>query len=196
MRWIYRLQQRLGITQAECNTLTALAVLIVLGLSAQYMQSQPRPLPPDVYAERDRLFWEAVAASEDPTAIPEEIASASFSEAPVPHDGSASASKVLPSVRLTAVADTVPPRAPEAATSETQPGKSLTVLQPARLNLNTATSRQLQRLPRIGPKMAERILAYRMEHGPFQRVDDLVEVRGIGEKTLEKLRPLLYVEKR
>lgn len=195
MRWIYRLQQRLAITQAECNTLTTLAVLIALGLSVQYVQSQPRPLPPDVYAERDRLFWEAVAASEQ-AAISEQTAAAVLIEEPTAQAVPASTPRMLPPVRPVAVADTVPPPAADAAAPETQPSEPLAVLQPARMNLNTATSRQLQRLPRIGPKMAERILAYRAEHGPFRRVDDLVEVRGIGEKTLEKLRPLLFVEER
>jgi competence protein ComEA len=62
------------------------------------------------------------------------------------------------------------------------------------MNLNTASASQLQRLPRIGPKMAERILTYRTEKGGFKRVSELQNVRGIGEKTLEKLAPYLFVE--
>lgn len=63
-----------------------------------------------------------------------------------------------------------------------------------RMNLNTASSAQLDRLPRIGPKMAARIIAYREEKGGFTRVQDLVNVRGIGEKTLKKLEPFVFVE--
>ena len=62
------------------------------------------------------------------------------------------------------------------------------------INLNTATASELQRLPRIGPKMAARILAHREAHGPFRRVQDLVQVRGIGTKTLARLAPYLVVE--
>ncbi len=44
-------------------------------------------------------------------------------------------------------------------------------------------------LPRIGPAMAARIVEYRRQHGSFRSVEQLVEIRGIGEKTLENLRP-------
>ncbi|MCH8962717.1 MAG: helix-hairpin-helix domain-containing protein, partial [Bacteroidetes bacterium] len=64
----------------------------------------------------------------------------------------------------------------------------------ASINLNTATASELQRLPRIGPKLAARILALREAHGPFRRVQDLVQVRGIGKKTLARLAPYLVVE--
>ena len=63
------------------------------------------------------------------------------------------------------------------------------------LNVNTASSSELQELPGIGPKKAEAIVNYRKANGPFQVVDDLVEVKGIGQKTLEKLRPLITVGK-
>lgn len=61
------------------------------------------------------------------------------------------------------------------------------------VDLNTATAAALQRLPRIGPKTAARIIAYREAHGPFRRVQDLVRVRGIGPKTLAGLEPLVVV---
>lgn len=56
------------------------------------------------------------------------------------------------------------------------------------VDVNTADTEALQTLPGIGPALAERIIAYRTEHGPFRRVEDLLEVKGIGEATLEKLR--------
>ncbi len=63
-----------------------------------------------------------------------------------------------------------------------------------RLNLNTATAAELERLPRIGPKTAARILEHRARYGPFRQLRDLGRVRGIGEKTLARLEPFLYVE--
>jgi comEA protein len=63
-----------------------------------------------------------------------------------------------------------------------------------RINLNTATSAQLQLLPGIGPALAGRILDYRTKNGPFRSVEDLDNVKGIGPRTLEKLRPLVTVE--
>lgn len=62
------------------------------------------------------------------------------------------------------------------------------------LNLNEITLEQLDELPGIGPALAERIIAYREEHGPFARIEQLNEVKGIGERTLEKLRPYLVLE--
>lgn len=55
------------------------------------------------------------------------------------------------------------------------------------VNINTATSEQLQTLPGIGPVLAKRIIAYRREHGPFGSVAELINVSGIGEKKLESI---------
>ncbi len=59
------------------------------------------------------------------------------------------------------------------------------------LKINQATIEELIDLPGIGPKMAERIIAYRTEHGRFQTLHDLKGVKGIGDKTLERLNPLI-----
>lgn len=59
------------------------------------------------------------------------------------------------------------------------------------VNLNTATVTELMQLPRIGQKTAERILAFRKQHGGFQRPEELMNVKGIGEKSFAKLRPFL-----
>jgi competence ComEA-like helix-hairpin-helix protein len=61
------------------------------------------------------------------------------------------------------------------------------------LNINTATAAELEALPRIGPVLAEAIVATRMIK-PFTSVDDLRRVRGIGAKTLESLRPFVKVD--
>ena len=61
------------------------------------------------------------------------------------------------------------------------------------VNLNQATSEQLQELPRVGPATAAKIIAYRQENGPFTSVEQLLEVPGIGEGTLAGLRDLVTV---
>ena len=69
-------------------------------------------------------------------------------------------------------------------------------MQPDPIDLNEATAEQLQQLPGIGPALAQRIVDFRQQHGPFQRVEDLLKVRGIGEKSFEKLRRLVTVRER
>ena len=61
------------------------------------------------------------------------------------------------------------------------------------INLNRATSADLEELPRVGPVTAEKIIAYREQNGPFTAVDQLLEVPGIGEGTLAGLRDLVTV---
>jgi len=65
----------------------------------------------------------------------------------------------------------------------------------APINLNTATSEELQQVPGIGPVTAEKILQMRKSYGAFKSVDDLRAVRGIGPKRLEKMRKYLTVNK-
>lgn len=62
-----------------------------------------------------------------------------------------------------------------------------------RVNLNTADSSALETLPRVGPALAERILAWREVNGGFGAVEDLLNVAGIGDKTFEGLRDLVTV---
>ena len=65
---------------------------------------------------------------------------------------------------------------------------------PARvIDLNTATAADLQTLPGIGPVLAGRIIAYRTRHGPFQRLEDLLEVEGIGPRLLQRLQSAMTV---
>ncbi len=62
------------------------------------------------------------------------------------------------------------------------------------VDLNTADAETLQKVPGIGEALARRIIEFRNEHGPFEKVDDLLNVRGIGMTSLEKLRPHLTVK--
>ncbi len=59
------------------------------------------------------------------------------------------------------------------------------------VNVNTATTQQLELLPRVGPSVAQRIVDYRKENGKFGSLDDLMLVRGIGEASFAQLKPYL-----
>ncbi len=63
-----------------------------------------------------------------------------------------------------------------------------------KINVNTAGPTELQKLPGIGPAKARAIIAQRTSQGPFRKVDEIVKVPGIGQKTLEKLRPWITVK--
>ena len=80
-----------------------------------------------------------------------------------------------------------------AVPNEDQPQQSVKD-KPALLNINTASAEELQTLSGIGPQMAKRIIQYREKHGNFTSVDALTEVKGLGEKTLEKLKPFIAVK--
>ena len=62
-----------------------------------------------------------------------------------------------------------------------------------KININTASSTDLQQLPRIGPKVAQRIIDFREKHGKFKRVEDLMKVKGIGKKIFEQNKNVLSV---
>lgn len=63
-----------------------------------------------------------------------------------------------------------------------------------RINLNTASAQQLQTLKKIGPALAQRILDYRAKQGPFQTIEDLQKVKGIGPKTFANIKEHITVE--
>lgn len=62
-----------------------------------------------------------------------------------------------------------------------------------RVELNSADRAALETLPGVGPRTAELIIEYREQHGPFEKVEDLMNVRGIGERTFLRLRELVRV---
>ncbi|HKV63838.1 MAG TPA: helix-hairpin-helix domain-containing protein [Candidatus Acidoferrum sp.] len=63
------------------------------------------------------------------------------------------------------------------------------------VNINVASSEELQLVPGIGPSTAEKILQMRKSYGPFKSVDDLLAIRGLGPKRLEKMRKYLVAGK-
>lgn len=86
------------------------------------------------------------------------------------------------------------PAVPEETAAPTQMPTQAPTQVPGLININTATQAQLETLPGIGPVLAQRILAYREENGPFTAISQLTLVSGIGEKKLAALIDLITVE--
>lgn len=70
---------------------------------------------------------------------------------------------------------------------------SPTDVRQASINLNVATAAELEKLPGVGPAMAARIVEYRQKNGGFKKIEDLMNVKGIGEKTFLRLKPFVTV---
>ena len=97
-------------------------------------------------------------------------------------------------VLLLLFAVAVPAMAEPSAVPSAAPQPAAKAMLQGTVNINTADATQLALLPGIGPKMAESILAHRSSAGAFTSIDDLVKVKGIGPKSLEKMRPYLSVK--
>lgn len=65
-----------------------------------------------------------------------------------------------------------------------------------KIDINTATVVELQKLPRIGEKVAQRVIDYREQHGEFKKIEEIMKVKGIGEKTFKLIKDLIEVKPR
>ena len=170
IRTLFRVQQAVGMTPTEFRAVSLFAFLLFAGMTGKRILDRPHPIDPAVYAAADAAFRARAGEVVGRAAVGNLTSYDSTVALPVlPGDSSAPAG-----------GDTVrnARRAARASIVE----------------LNTASARELMTLPRIGPAIAGRILEHRARNGPFRFVDDLLMVRGIGEKTLEQLRPLVRVE--
>ena len=83
--------------------------------------------------------------------------------------------------------------APAGAQEQRANGSPATESTVAKVDLNTATATELESLPGIGPRTSELIIEYRAKNKGFKKIEELMSVRGIGEKSFLKLRSLITV---
>jgi len=169
-RKLFFLIEKLEIRRDERIAVAILLVLLVCTGSFFVFVEPKANYDPDHYAELERLFFER---SRD---IDQERETIMARYSPVLQE---------PEQEIRQIA---------AATIDSNPTDTTRAVQePAGglVNINTATAQQLQELPGIGPAYAQRIVEWREENGRFTSKDQLLEIRGIGQRRLEVIIPLI-----
>lgn len=202
MSWLPRLQQRLSITKNEALTLLSLSLFLLVGTAGRYMCRQMRPVSAEYYAEFDSIFAARSAAALDAAEGADSDAGSSMripdgagGAKPVHGDAAAPHGSTLGSAAEESAAYDGAGRSGSGklnpSQNEPSDGSASTAAASASLiiDINQATADELDRLPRVGPKIAGRIIEFRSMYGRFQSVDELMGVRGIGATTLELIRP-------
>ena len=181
MRWLYRLQSQIGLAAPEGTAALVILLALAAGTVARHAQESSAPPAPELLAASDAAFDAADRAVGAGDLIRPVSSTAIVPSAASPPVLEAVASDSV-SVEPTDELAPAPPPTRRAASS------------PVRTGINTASAKDLERLPGIGPALAGRIVAYRQQHGRFSRADQLIEVKGIGPKTFEKMTPWVVVD--
>jgi comEA protein len=164
-RKIFFILEKLQITRSERIAMSLLMITLVI-FSTMALITEPKAnYDPIYYEEIERIFYERSAQIETER---EEILSR-YEPQRVSDQRSIDEDKQTPAIT-------------EVSKEEPKP-----------VNINTAGSEELQELPGIGPAYAERIIEWREENGEFTSIDQLLEIRGIGERRMEQLRPYVVL---
>lgn len=182
MRWLYRLQNRIGLAAPEGTAALVILIALAVGTVARHVQASTAPIAPDLYAASDAAF-EAADRGDRSGEVRIQPGAATLAlpdpEAEPPLEGHTDTDSVASAMEPVA---------------EPAPARRTARQTPTRTGINTASVEELDRLPGIGPALAGRILAYRQQHGRFTRAEQLIEVKGIGPKTFEKMKPWVVVD--
>ena len=202
-----RLREHLRFSKVEILVLSVLGLLVVGGASLAWARSKPVPvslaegaavLSESADAASDGSLWVHVVGAVLRPGVYELPAGARGVDAVRAAGGLGRRADVLAVNLARPLQDgeqlVVPRKLPRAAqASGSAAGASSSDSAQSKVNVNTADQAALETLPGIGPTLAQRIIDYREQHGPFATVRDLVKVSGIGEKTLANLEPYVTV---
>jgi comEA protein len=171
-RKLFFLMERLEISRSERIAVSVLMILLVFSTSIWTMVQPYANYDEENYAELERIFAERSRLQK------QEMESILARYEPQPHDG-----LYLTEAKIEAPRDTV-----REDSTETDQGSERTG---TLININRAGEKKLQELPGIGPAYASRIVQWRDQNGDFTDKNQLLEIRGIGEKRLAKIKPLI-----
>lgn len=165
-RKLFFLFEKLQITRSERIAVTVLLISLI-GLSSIALVSEPAYNDdPKYYEELERIFAERSTQVE------------------------IDRQEILARYEPISDSDT---QSDESNEVSDNPLEEAVFLDSLTVNINTADSEQLQKLPGIGPAYSERIIEWREENGDFTSLDQLLEIRGIGEKRLEDIQPYIIL---
>lgn len=165
--------EKLKITPAERMTITGL-IILMMGLAILDIVLTPSPPFSEDYTELEKQFKKRT-----------EFIEAQERELMKRYEPPATQPQILKNNPDTITADTAQDHEQAAAEKRV---RSLII------NVNTASLKELQELPGIGPAYSKRIIEYRKKHGGFSAVDELIRIKGIGKKRLEKLQPFVKLK--
>lgn len=190
-RYTYFIIDKLNITKAERIAMVTITTLIVLISTGAAMLSPDIPFPEEHYAYADSLFR---ALSEQKSIEHAELMARYEPPLVESASGNTAIAGALPSgaqAEVSAMSASSVPGASNTGKKAAASKGSAKAPAPESIVLNTSDAATLARLPGVGPKTAEAIVAYRNENGPFQDLSHIMRVKGIGSKKWEQIRPYL-----
>lgn len=170
-RKLFFLIERLEISKSERYAVTVLLIMVLVLSAVYYLKEPGFNHDPEYYAELEQMFLER---SEEEMLEREAILA-----------------RYRPAEEGTGFRVSEPPVYTEPSIQLPAPENPDILSDPEKININTATAEELLELPGIGPAYAERIIEWREENGTFTSLEQLLEIKGIGEKRLENLRPYI-----
>lgn len=185
-RAIYFLADRLQITSAERFSILVVGALFLLISGVQQFSSQS-------VAYADETYSAVFAQFEQLSAIPASKSQEILSQYYPQENPLAETPVIAETEKKVQEPETITALAPVMETTVAEVSDTTAEVLSAKVNINTADAATLATLPGVGPAIAARIIEYRTENGPFRQIEDIKNVRGIGDARFEAIRNLITV---